>query len=310
MTGDVCVIGSFMMDLVTSAPRRPMPGETLVGTDFEMRLGGKGFNQAVAAARAGARTSMVGLLGGDDFGSAFRLSLSAEGVDDTWVGVHKGAGTGVGLPVVEPDGQNSIIIVPRANTQVGTAHIEAARDSIAAADVLLLQLELPVTSAIAAARAGRETGTLVLLNPAPVAVLPDELLENVDLLVPNEVELEALAGRAVGGSVCDEARALGDRWGIDVVATLGSRGVVVVGRGQEPVHLAAHHVAAVDTVGAGDTFCGYLGAGLASGDDLVSSALRANAAAALSVTRHGSATSAPTFDEVAELLTTAGQTTP
>ena len=307
MNGDVCVIGSFMMDLVTSAPRRPMPGETLVGTDFQMRLGGKGFNQAVAAARAGARTSMVGLLGGDDFGSAFRLSLSAEGVDDTWVGVHTAAGTGVGLPVVEPNGQNSIIIVPRANTQVGEAHVEAARDAIASADVLLLQLELPLASAITAARAAHEAGTFVLLNPAPVAVLPDELLESVDLLVPNEVELGALVGHVVGGDGCEEARALRDRWDTDVVVTLGSRGVIVVGRERAPVHLAAHPVAAVDTVGAGDTFCGYLGAGLAAGDDLVESALRANAAAAISVTRHGSATSAPTMDEVAELLITAGR---
>lgn len=306
MTGSVCVVGSFMMDLVASAPRRPLPGETLVGTGFAMHLGGKGFNQAIAAARAGAATSMVGLLGGDDFGSAFRLSLTAEGVDDTWVGVHDAAGTGVGLPVVEPDGQNSIIIVPRANTHVGRPQIEAARDVIASADVLLLQLELPVASAVAAAHAAREAGTLVVLNPAPMTALPDELLDCVDLLVPNEVELAALVGRPVtDGDVVDEARQLQERWGIDVVVTLGSRGVLVLDRRREPVQLPAHRVAAVDTVGAGDTFCGYLGAGLAAGEDLVEAAVRANAAAAISVTRHGSAQSAPTATEVADMVASA-----
>jgi ribokinase len=293
-----------MMDLVASAPRRPLPGETLMGTDFQMRLGGKGFNQAIAAARAGARTSMVGLLGGDDFGSAFRLSLSGEGVDDTWVGVHDVAGTGVGLPVVEPNGQNSIIIVPRANMHVGEVHVLAARDAIADADALLLQLELPVQSALTAARLAHQAGTLVVLNPAPVGEIPEDLAEYVDVLVPNEVELDALVGHSTGDDVYEAARTLRDRWGADAVVTLGSRGVLVAPRDREPMHLDAYPVTAVDTVGAGDTFCGYLGAGLAAGDDLVVAAVRANGAAAISVTRAGSATSAPLADEVDRFVAT------
>jgi ribokinase len=287
-----------MMDLVVSAPRRPLPGETLVGTDFAMRLGGKGFNQAVSAARAGAKASMVGLLGNDDFGAAFRVSLDAEGVDSEWVGVSDRAGTGVGLPIVEPDGQNSIIIVPRANAHVNELAVEAARDAVAAADVLLLQLELPVAAAVAAAGAAREAGTVVVLNPAPMTVLPELLLECVDVLVPNEVELDALAGRTVGDDVVEAACALRARWDVDVVVTLGRRGVLVAPRMSEPVWIDGHAVEAIDTVGAGDTFCGYLGAGLAAGDDLVTAAVRANAAAAISVTRPGSATSAPVADEV------------
>lgn len=295
-----------MMDLVVSAPRRPKPGETLVGTDFAMRLGGKGFNQAVSAARAGSKASMVGLLGNDEFGAAFRLSLDAEGVDSAWVGVSEKAGTGVGLPIVEPDGQNSIIIVPRANAQVNAVAIEAARDAVAAADVLLLQLELPVATALAAARAARVSRTTVVLNPAPMGEFPDGLLECVDVLVPNEVELDALIGRPVGDDVEEAARALQLRWDVDVVVTLGRRGVLVAQRRGPAAWLDGHPVEAIDTVGAGDTFCGYLGAGMAVGDDLVTAATRANAAAAISVTRPGSASSAPTADEVAGFLVDKG----
>ncbi|MCL2463768.1 MAG: ribokinase [Micrococcales bacterium] len=302
--GQVCVVGSFMMDLVASAPRRPMPGETLVGTDFEMRLGGKGFNQAVAAARAGAGTSMVGVLGADGFGDGFRAALHDENINDTWVGVDETAGTGVGLPVVEPDGQNSIIIVARGNLAVDAAYVEAAREAIAAAHVLTLQLELPIASAIAAARIAHQAGTVVVLNPAPMSAVPAELLENVDLLVPNEIELDALVGHPVGEDVEAAATGLGARTDVDVVVTLGSRGVVVAARGKSATRLDAPRVTAVDTVGAGDVFCGYLAAGLAEQCELAEAVCSANSAAALSVTRTGSATAAPRRSEVSSFAAT------
>lgn len=298
MSGRVCVIGSFMMDLVASAPRRPVPGETLVGTDFSIHRGGKGFNQAVAAVRAGARTSMVGLLGADDFGSDFRAALVTEGVDDTQVGVDGVAGTGVGLPVVEPDGQNSIVVVPRANLRVGVHHVRKAAAAIAAADVLLLQLELSVEVALAAARLARDAGTTVVLNPAPATALPDELLSCADVLVPNEVELAALAGAPTAGDVERVAQRLQRRWDTHLVVTRGALGVLVLMRGGATHEIAAVPVTAVDTVGAGDTFCGYLGAGLSNGDSLVDAATRANRAAGIAVTRRGSADSAPRREEV------------
>lgn len=298
MTRSVCVVGSFMMDLVALAPRRPVLGETLIGTDFAMCLGGKGFNQATAAVRAGARTSMVGLLGGDEFGSAFRAALVAEGIDGTCVEVRESAGTGVGLPVVEPDGQNSIIVIPRANLYVGVSHIGRASEVIGAADVLLLQLELSVDVALAAARLARDAGTTVVLNPAPAAPLLAELIACTDVLVPNEVELRALLGDAVDADVWGAARELQHRWGTHVVVTCGSRGVLVLERGCRGTHIPAVPVSAVDTVGAGDTFCGYLGAQLAEGASLVEAASLANRAAALAVTRHGSATSAPPRKEL------------
>jgi ribokinase len=286
-----------MMDLVAYAPRRPNPGETLIGTDFSSAPGGKGFNQAVAAARAGAQTAMVGCVGDDDMGAQFRTMLAAEGIDATAVVVRSGAGTGVGLPLVEPSGQNSIVVVPRANRVVGPAQIVEAAPVIHDASVLVLQLELAVEAAVAAARIAHERGVTVILNPAPVCPLPAELLEHVDVLVPNEGELAALAGRS-GLEPHEAAVALSQQWGLDVVVTLGERGALVVAASGDVTHVPPRTVRAVDTVGAGDVFCGYLAAGLAQGHTLARAAETANAAAAISVTRTGSAASAPTADEV------------
>lgn len=297
MRASVCVVGSFMMDLVAYAPRRPNAGETLVGTDFSSAPGGKGFNQAVAATRAGARTAMIGCLGDDDMGRQFRSMLTAEAIDASAVQTRAGVGTGVGLPIVEPDGQNSIVVVPRANQTVDAVQIIEAAPVITGADVLVLQLELTVDAALAAARLAHERGVTVILNPAPVCPLPAELLEVVDVLVPNEGELAALTG-VVGHGPSEAAAVLRDRWGLDVVVTLGERGALVVAANGDVTHVTPLPVRAVDTVGAGDVFCGYLAAGLAQGLSLARAAETANAAAALSVTRTGSAASAPTAVEV------------
>jgi len=293
----VCVVGSFMMDLVASAPRRPVSGETLVGTGFDTFLGGKGFNQAVSAARADASTSFVGRLGDDDFGRQFRAAMHREGIDADAVLSDRQHGTGVGLPVVEPSGQNSIIIVPRANHAMTVEQVEAAAPTIQAAAVLLLQLEIPVPAVAAAARLARQAGTTVVLNPAPFAPCPPELLEQVDVLVPNEVELLALSGGGAAGAEL-LARQVHGKWGTDLVVTLGARGALVLdGSGAASV-VDGHTARAVDTVGAGDVFCGNLGARLAEGADLAEAVAYANAAAALAVTRRGGAESAPTRIEV------------
>jgi ribokinase len=303
--GRVCVLGSFMADLVVTAPRRPLPGETLVGTSFANHLGGKGYNQAVAAARAGAATTMIGRLGNDDFGHRFRAGLIAEGIDDRYVATDLEAGTGVGLPVVEPDGQNSIIIVPRANASVSVEDVELAAHAIQAADVLLLQLELPIETATAAAALAAASGTRVILNPAPWAPLPPELFAHVTWLIPNENEAAQLLGEdptAVDPEIAAED--IQARWRLPaVLLTLGEDGVLVRS-GEDSTFLTAHPVQAIDTVGAGDVFCGALAAELAAGRGLLEAATYANAAAAIAVTRPGGADSAPARAEVEALAAT------
>ncbi len=300
MSGGVCVVGSCMYDLVVRSARRPQPGETVVGESFETFLGGKGFNQAVAAQRAGAATSFIGRVGQDEFGRQFLGGLAVEGLDHHWVVTDAALGTGVGLPVVEPGGQNSIIIVPQANSGITPEQIEASAGAITGADVLLLQLEVPLEASLAAARVAAEAGVLVVVNPAPYVPLPAELLHLADVLVPNEVELAAMA--SIDDDPEQALAALQSRTEAQIVATLGGRGVLVsVGRASTSL-VPAHRVTAVDTVGAGDVFCGYLAAGLAAGEELIEAVTRANAAAALSVTRHGGATSAPVQNEVVRFM--------
>lgn len=311
MSGAVCVLGSFMTDLIVNAPRRPLPGETLVGTDFGIYLGGKGFNQVVAAARSGADTAMIGRLGDDDFGDAFRDALDEEGIDRTHVALDLDHGTGVGVPVVEPDGQNSIIIVPRANAAVAVTDVALAVDAIRSADVLLLQLELPVETALEAARIAAEAGTTVVLNPAPWTPVPDELLARTDVLVPNEPEAAQLLGLEVAQLDADDAvRRIVERYGVaGVIITLGERGAVIAAD-DLTTHIAPHELTAVDTVGAGDAYCGALAARLADGASLLDAARYANAAAAIAVTRVGGARSAPRRAEVEALLAPLADTAP
>jgi ribokinase len=294
---DVCVLGSFMKDLVASAERRPLPGETLHGTGFAEFLGGKGVNQAIAAARMGARTAIVGTIGEDRYGEEFLELLESDGVDTAWVVRHPSLGTGVGLPLVLPDGGNSIIIVSRANAAITPADVAAAADVLTASRVLSVQLELPVEASRAALELASTAGVLTILTPAPVRPVDPSLASYVDILVPNEVEAAALTGLD-----CDDesqvpviARKLADEWDLrGCVVTLGSRGAFVVDRvaGAE-VWIDPHRVATVDTVGAGDAFCGSLAASLASGSELVDAVRLANAAGALSTTVNGAADSAP-----------------
>ena len=307
---DVCVLGSFMKDLVASAERRPLPGETLHGTGFAEFLGGKGVNQAIAAARMGARTAIVGTIGDDRYGEEFLELLKADGVDTGWVVRHPELGTGVGLPLVLPDGSNSIIIVSRANSAITPADVEEAAEVLTASAVLSVQLELPVEASRAALRLASAAGVTTILTPAPVGPVDPSLASYVDILVPNEVEAAALTGLD-----CDDesqlpkiARKLADEWDLrGCVITLGARGVFVLdrtggSRGGEEIRTAGHAVATVDTVGAGDAFCGSLAASLASGAALADAVRLANAAGALSTTVNGAAASAPGRSEAQALL--------
>ncbi|HEY3559116.1 MAG TPA: ribokinase [Kribbella sp.] len=303
---EVCVLGSFMKDLVASAERRPLPGETLHGTGFAEFLGGKGVNQAIAAARMGARTAIVGTIGEDRYGEEFLELLSSNEVDTSWVVRHPSLGTGVGLPLVLPDGGNSIIIVSRANAAITTLEVEAARDVLTTSKVLSVQLELPVEASHAALRLASAAGVTTILTPAPVGPIDQALAAYVDILVPNEVEAAALTGLD-----CDDesqvpaiARKLAEDWDLRAcVVTLGSRGAFVLDRANGfEERIAAHQVDTIDTVGAGDAFCGSLAASLAHGAELVDAVRLANAAGALSTTVNGAADSAPSHAAALALL--------
>lgn len=303
---NVCVLASFMYDLVATTPTRPQPGETVMGTSFETFVGGKGFNQAVAARRAGAEVSVIGRLGDDPFGEEFRTFLHAEGIAAEHVLADAGSGTGVGLPLVETGGQNSIVIIPRANLHVTRHDVAAASNAIISADVLLVQLELPMETVLAAVRLAHGAGVRVVLNPAPYAALPRDLLAMVDVLVPNEGELRQLASASSEAPIEQVATDFWRGRRGALVVTLGEDGAFVLDGDAPYERVPAVTVEAVDTIGAGDTFCGNLGARLAAGDDLRTAVTAANAAAALSVQRHGGAPATPHAAETAELLAHSG----
>jgi len=271
----IAVVGSINLDVVVGVERHPAPGETVVGGDRHELPGGKGANQAVAAARLGATVRFVGRVGDDDAGRRLRGGLAAEGVDVAHVRVDPEAPTGMALIAVDAAGENTIVVSPGANARVGAGDVEAARDVLASAAVTLVQHEVPeaaVAAAIAAA------GGKVVLNPAPAR----PLVAPVDVLIPNRGELEALAGRA--GDPVELAREL--EAARAVVVTLGAEGAVVV-EGERVERIRAPTVEAVDTTGAGDAFCGALAQALDSGADLVDAARWAARAAAASVTRPG-----------------------
>lgn len=288
-----------MMDLIAYAPRRPEPGETIKGSNFVIAVGGKGFNQAVAASRAGAQSSMLGRLGTDSFGDTFMQTLASEGIDASGVERDAELGTGVGLPVVSSDGDNSIVIIPRANDLAGQQFVQRHADLVKSADVLLLQLELPSSGAVTAARIAKEAGVRVVLTPAPVASLED-FIGLIDVLVPNEMEAAALAP-GISDIEAQATYLMKKLCCKEVVITLGSKGAYVTNGAKSEIVLAPP-VDALDTVGAGDTLCGYLGARLAAGDDLFDATRHAVYAASLSVTRNGAALAAPHAEETETFL--------
>lgn len=305
---DVVVIGSFMKDFITLAPRRPREGETIRGTGFVEALGGKGLNQAVAAARAGARVAMVGRVGADRHGREFLALLRAEDIDAAQVSIDQRLGTGVGLPIVQPDGANSIIIVPRANDGVDIGHVRRAADLLESSRVLLVQLELPVAATIEALAIASSRGTQTVLNPAPSIASVESLVGLADIVVPNEIEAEQLTGIDCAGdgafaAARQLARTVARRAGI---ITLGERGAVVGERtGPHEVDVTlvpGHHVPVVDTIGAGDAFCGALGSRLAAGDDLLSAVTFANAAGALATLATGAVPALPSAESVERFL--------
>ncbi len=269
-------------------------------------LGGKGFNQAVAARRMGANVSLAGRLGDDGFAAGFHAAFAREGIDAGAVTVDRDAGTGIAVPLIEPDGSNSIVVAPRANMRLTPADVERAASRIEASALLLLQLEVPTEASSAAARIARRAGALVILNPAPALPLPDELLRLTDILTPNEVEAAALTRLSIDGIEAAFAGAdrLRERGARTVVITLGAMGMIAVDDNVR-LHLAAHRVDVVDTTAAGDAFSGAMAAALAASMTLQDALRLANAAGARAVTRLGAEPSLPRRAEVESLLSDA-----
>ena len=300
----VAVVGSFNMDLVFGAARMPERGETIPGSAFGMFIGGKGANQAVAAARAGAQVEMVGRLGSDGFGTDIARALEEEGIRLRHVVRDPQEGTGVAGIVVAADGANSIVVVPRANMKLSEADVRKARGAIAAADVLLLQLEVPLEASLAAAKIARQAGVKVVLNPAPARDLPDALYAAVDVITPNETETHFLTGvtASTPEGASEAAAVLRQRGVKTVLLTLGERGALLLEEGARPREIPSYPVEVVDTTAAGDAFCGALGVGLAEGRSMEEAARFACAAGALACTVMGAGPSLPTRAAIAALM--------
>jgi len=300
----ILVIGSLNMDFVVQTEKLPLPGETVKGRDFSMIPGGKGANQAVAAARLGGRVRMAGRVGQDGFGRTLTEGLSSAGVDAGRVSPTAGVATGVALILVEREGQNQITIAAGANDRLEGADLEPAFQDFGQG-LVLLQLESPLQTVEAAVHLARGHGATTLLDPAPAAALPQTLLRNLDFLTPNETEALQLLGEPPGEIRPDEAPALGRRLlelGPDtVVLKLGDKGAWVVNRVLSR-HFPAYAVKPTDTTAAGDTFNGALAVCLAEGGSLPRAIEFANAAAALSVTRAGAQASIPSRVQVDRFL--------
>jgi ribokinase len=299
----IAVVGSLNLDQVVRVPRLPGPGETVSGDDVFRNPGGKGANQAVAAARLGRGVAMVGCVGDDEAGRELLASLEADGVDQSRVRVVDGVPTGTAfITVGEEDGENQIVVSPGANARLAPDDVATAGTALAAAAVTLLQLEVPLETVAAAARTA---GGTVVLNPAPVRALPAALLGEVDVLVPNRVELAQLAAGRVPATVEEAAELAGRLPARAVVVTLGADGALVVEHGRAR-HVPAVPVRPVDTTAAGDAFCGGLADALAAGATLEDAGRRAVRVAAAACLRQGAQASLPTPADLRALPGPAG----
>ncbi|VYU18878.1 ribokinase [Metakosakonia massiliensis] len=301
--GKLVVLGSINADHILNLESFPQPGETVTGSQYQVAFGGKGANQAVAAGRSGADIAFIACTGDDDTGERVRNQLQTDNIDIAPVSVVAGESTGVALIFVNQEGENVIGIHAGANAALSLARIEAQRDLIAGADALLMQLESPVESVLAAARIAHENHTIVALNPAPARLLSDDLLALVDIITPNETEAEKLTGIRVenDSDAARAAQALHAKGIKTVIITLGSRGVWASVKG-EGRRVAGFKVKAVDTIAAGDTFNGALMTALLEKRALDDAIRFAHAAAAIAVTRKGAQPSVPWRKEIDEFL--------
>lgn len=302
---NILVVGSLNMDMVVRTPRLPEPGETVLGRDFTTTPGGKGANQAVAVARLGGRCSLIGRLGDDAFGQTILEGLQDEQMDCSGVAMTSDAPTGIAMIQVDASGENSIVVAGGANRLVNADDdIFPNVELFQAADVVLLQLELPLSVVHAAIDQAKRHGCMVILDPAPApAHLPDELCK-VDVMSPNIVEAERITGKKVGEERIDKnvATDLIARGAKAVVAKLGHRGSLVVTADGKFRRVAPYKVDVVNTTGAGDAFTGALAVALGRGEKLPAAAKFANAAGAIACSRHGAIAAMPYRREVLALM--------
>ncbi|WP_309684030.1 ribokinase [Polaromonas sp.] len=299
---EVVCVASWNADLISRVSRPMARGETLMASAFSISPGGKGSNAAVAAARQGARVALIARIGDDDFGRMGMALWQSEGIATGHVEQATGERSGVAQILVFDDGDNSIAVYPGAGAGLGATQVLAAAPLLVNCRVVMASCEVPIEATLQAFQLARNARTVTLLNPAPARALPDALLALVDVLTPNENELYQLAGPAHSGSVDDAAQHLLTLGVGAVLVTLGATGCRLYQAGQHPVALAGRSMPVRDTIGAGDTFTGALAAALARGEALAMAMEWANAAAALSVTRHGAIDGIPARAEVAALL--------
>lgn len=292
----ITVVGSVNIDLVSSVPRLPAPGETVLASAYEVSAGGKGANQAVAAARAGSDVHLVARIGTDANGDALLRSLQSAGVHTDFVFRDPESHTGLAHIAVDPQAENVIVVVPGANALLTAADIDMAARSIRESSLVVLQLEIPLTTVVHAMAIAREAGVRILLNPAPARQLNAEVVRGADILVPNKGELAVLSGMGAPVDPLTAARLIVGTGCEAVVVTLGADGALVATRSRS-VEIEAPAVDAIDTTGAGDAFIGNLAYGLDRGDEIEIAARFACFAAALSTTRRGAQKAMPSGAE-------------
>ena len=300
----VVVIGSINTDLVVKSPRIPVPGQTLMGHSFITTGGGKGANQAVAAARLGAEVSLIAKIGNDAFGKMSVENFKKEKIDTAHIYTDKDAPSGVAFIVVDDKGENIIVVAPGANATLNEKDIQDAEAVIQEAAIVLFQLEIPMTAVAEGIRLAKKHKRMVMLNPAPAAAIPGEILSSVDIITPNQTEVLALTGIAVNDIItaqhaCD---VLHGNEISTVIVTMGEQGAYISSRNYKGLVAGFNAGTVVDTVAAGDTFCGGLAIAIAEGKTLPDAVQFANAAAALSVTKAGAQASIPGRAEVEALL--------
>lgn len=303
MSVDILVIGSFMMDLVVRTPRAPENGETIIGNSFSRFPGGKGANQAVAAARLGGKVTMVGKVGSDNFGDEFLHTLTKENIDTKYVERDLTYPTGVGSITLEENGNNRIVVVPGANRQFLVNDLDRIQDLIKQSSILVVQLEMDFDMTKQAVAYADMYDVPVILNPAPAQKLDDELLEKVTYLTPNETEAEILTGIKVDSLESAEAAAkvLLAKGVKNVIVTLADKGALIV-NATGTQHIPGYTVKPIDTVAAGDSFNGALAVGVTIGKPLDEVVRFANAVGAIAVTREGAIPSLPYINEVLEFM--------
>ena len=305
MTTKIVVVGSSNTDMVVKVKHLPSPGETVLGGEFVMAAGGKGANQAVAAARLGAQVTLVARIGQDLFGEAALAGFKREGINTKHIGVEPDTASGVALIAVDIAGENSIAVASGANMCLSPVDVERAREAIAAADVLLLQLEVPTETVLAATRVAHRAGVRVILNPAPAPgkALPAELLKRIDVLTPNENEIRGLVRERKNPELAAQELL---HQGVDaVIITAGARGALITTQEREQI-VPGFIVNAVDTTAAGDAFNGGLAVAVSKGKPLPEAVRFANACGALAATRMGAQTSLPGAESVEALLVKEG----